>query len=201
MKALISTALMLLSPCPAAAQSAPSRIGPPGIAVVESSWKRVVQRVPDLEDPLSTLEAQDRAERVRNQVIQENRERAATGMPEAPVPSRTVRPPRQHGPRGPKPEYVYEVKVSNTGAKKIRELVWKYVLLDPDTGREISDHQFTSKVSIRPGRSKKLVGHSAPPALVSVARTNRDLRDQYTERVEIRRVEYDDGSVWESTSK
>jgi hypothetical protein len=106
-----------------------------------------------------------------------------------------------HASRGPKPEYVYEVKVSNTGAKKIRELVWKYVLLDPDTGREISDHQFTSKVSISPGRSKKLVGHSAPPALVSVARTNRDLRDQYTERVEIRRVEYDDGSVWESTSK
>ncbi len=200
MKALFSAALMLLSPCLVAAQSKPNYVSAPGVAVVESSWKRVVRRLPDPEDPLSTLEAQDRAERVRSEAIQQNKQRVEAGLPEAPLPPRTVNPPR-HSTRGPKPEYVYEVKVNNNGAKRIRELVWRYVLLDPDTGREVSDHQFTSKVSIRPGRSSKVVGYSVPPALVSASRTNRDLRDQYTERVEIRRVLYDDGSVWESTSK
>lgn len=201
MKALFSAALMLLSPFLVAAQTTPNYVGAPGVAVVESSWKRVVRRLPDAEDPLSTLEAQDRAERVRNEAIQQNKQRVEAGLPEAPLPPRTANPPRHSSPRGPKPEYVYEVKVNNTGAKRIRELVWRYVLLDPDTGREVSDHQFTSKVSIHPGRSKKVVGYSVPPALVSASRTNRDLRDQYTERVEIRRVRYDDGSVWESTSK
>jgi hypothetical protein len=200
MKALFSAALMLLSPCLVAAQSASSHVGAPDIVVVESSWKRVVRRSPDTEDPLSTLEAQDRAGRVRDEAIQQNKQRVEAGLPEAPLPPRTVNPPRRST-RAPKPEYVYEVKVNNTGAKRIRELVWRYVLLDPDTGREVSDHQFTSKVSIHPGRSKKVVGYSSPPALVSASRTNRDLRDQYTERVEIRRVLYNDGSVWESTSK
>jgi hypothetical protein len=201
MKALISVALMLLAPGLAAAQSATKQAGTPGIAVIESSWRRVVRRNPLADDPLGTLEQQNRAERARDKVMRENGERAAVGLPQAPVPSRTVDPVRLVS-RVSAPEYIYEVKISNIGAKKIRELVWGYVLLDPGTGREISDRRFTTKVSIRPGQSKKLVGRSSlPPLVVSAAKTNEALSDQYAERIEIHLVKYDDGSVWESASK
>jgi hypothetical protein len=204
MKTLISALLILLAVGSAAAQS--SQTGAPGLDVVESSWRRIARRNPALDDPLRPLEDQAQAEHARNETVRRNRARAAAGKePEqTSVPSRTIFSTPQSGrPSGaPASEYVYEVKVRNIGAKKINELVWQYVLLEPGTRREISRRRFTSKTSIRPGQSKKLAGRSAlPPAEISVKQSSKKLRDQYAERIEIDSIKYNDGSIWESTSK
>jgi hypothetical protein len=61
MKTLISALLILLSVGLAAAQS--GQAGVPGLDVVESSWRRIARHNPALDDPLRSIEDQNRVER------------------------------------------------------------------------------------------------------------------------------------------
>ena len=83
--------------------------------------------------------------------------------------------------------------------KKIRGLVWEYVLVDPSTGSEVGRHQFTSKVSVGPGKSKTIFGYSTLPPVSSVDANNagEGSEGQHSEQVVIKRIYYDDNSVWE----
>jgi hypothetical protein len=207
MKILISVILMLLSAGFAVAQFPSKQPGAPGLVVVESSWHKGRARPnPALDDPLSTIEAQDESGREREKLIRANKERATAGRKQSPLPvnSPTVfnTPQPNRRSEGAEYDYVYEVKVDNTGTKKILEIDWQYVLLEPGTLRETSRRQFTSKVTIRPGQQKKLVGRSGlPPAVVSAEQSGKNLQDQYSERIEINRIKYEDGSIWENNSK
>jgi hypothetical protein len=206
MKTLSSVVLMLLSVGFAVAQSPSQQSGSSGLVVVESSWRKGQARPnPALDDPLRTIDSQDESKREREMMIRQNKERKAAGREQIPLPVdaptvfNTPQPSRPS--EGAAYEYVYEVKVDNTGTKKILEIDWQYVFLEPGTLREISRRQFTSKITIRPGQQKKLVGRSGlPPAVVSVEQSGEKLREQYSERIEIDRIKYDDGSVWENTS-
>jgi hypothetical protein len=95
--------------------------------------------------------------------------------------------------------YLYEVKFSNGGAKKIRSLVWEYVLFDAATRREVGRHSFETKADISAGKTKSLLGLStSPPAtVVDVKQSDKESQGQFSERVEIQRVVYDDGTIWE----
>lgn len=207
MKTLISVVLVLLSVGFAVAQSPSKQSGAPGLVVVESSWNKGRARPnPALDDPLSDIEAQDESKREREMMIRQNKERKAAGRAQIPLP--VDAPTIFNSPQPDRPsdgaayEYVYEVKVDNTGTKKILEIDWQYVFLEPGTLRELSRRQFTSKMTIRPGQQKKLIGRSGlPPAVVSAEQSGKDLRDQYSERIEINRIKYDDGSIWENNSK
>jgi hypothetical protein len=206
MKTLILLTLLLLSAGLAAAQTPPSQTGAHGVSVIEYSWHR--QSLPNpvlLEDPLGIVDEQARMDRARNEVIQQNKIRERAGVDQVPVPTgsgmnRT--PPRRPSSAG-RFQYLYEVKLSNMGTKKIRGLTWEYVMLDPVTGLETGRRHFTSKVSLRPGQSKKLTGRSTlPPALtVSAARDSKESAMGHSEKVEIQRVEFDDSTVWERPSQ
>lgn len=200
MKALILVALAVLSGGLCAAQTPPSENAAPGVAVVESGWRGRLVRNPALDqDPLQPLEDQERSERIRNEVIRQNKARAEAGKDQAPVPSRNAAnrlpPPRPAHPY----EYVYRVKIINTGVKMIRGLVWEYVLVDPSTGSEVGRHQFASKVSVRSGKSMTLFGYSTLPPASSVDAKNagEGSDGQHSEHVVIKRIYYDDNSVWE----
>jgi hypothetical protein len=208
MKTLILVVLMLLSMGFAVAQSPSKQSGAPDLVVVESSWhKRRARANPAPDNSLHTIEAQDNSTREREKLIRANKERtAAAGREQIPLPvdAPTVfNTPQPNRPsEGAAYEYVYGVEVHYTGTKKILEIDWQYVFLEPGTLRETSRRQFTSKITIRPGQKKKLVGRSGlPPAVVSAEQSGKDLRDQYSERIEIDRIKYDDGSIWENNSK
>ncbi len=96
--------------------------------------------------------------------------------------------------------YLYEVTISNTG-KQIRTIDWLYVLVDPDTKREVGSHRFSSKATISTGKSKKLVEQSSiPPAeVVDATKADRQIAGQYLESVVIVRIVYADGSWWAPT--
>lgn len=199
MKALLLLALVVLSGGLCAAQTQSSETAAPGVRVVESGWRRRLIRNPALEiDPLASLEAQDRQERYRDWVIQQNAIRASHGKDQAPLPSRNATgplPPR----RSAYPFiYIYKVKITNTGAKKISGFVWEYLLLD-SSGSEVGRHRFVSNVSVSAGKSKTLYGHSTlPPASTVDANSAGEVPEgQHSEHVVIKTIIYDDKSVWQ----
>lgn len=199
MKVLISLALLVLSCGLCAAQTSTSGNEAPGVVVLENGWRRLWVRNPALDqDPLGILENQDRSERIRNEVIRQNSIRTSLGKEPAPLPARNANPPLSPRRRPHPYEYSYRVKITNTGAKKIRGLVWEYVLVDLSTGNEVGRHRFTSKVNVSPGKSKTMFGHSTlPPASTVDARSAGEKPEgQYAESVVIKSIYYDDNTVW-----
>jgi hypothetical protein len=95
--------------------------------------------------------------------------------------------------------YRYEAKVSNTSEKTIREIVWEYSLSEPETEVQIGSHQYTSRVSLRPGKIATLIGlsNTPPNGVVLVDKAGDKLQSKYVERVVIRRIEFGDGTIWE----
>ncbi len=197
----ISLVLLMLLPAVAAAQeaAAAAKNEPHGVSVLKARWqKRFYNRAPD-EDPGDA--SSDPAELTRA------RQAAAQASPGRNEREHITLPPRTEAPSAgyePQPGrtstvYVYEATVSNKGTKKIRSIVWEYVLYDPATQAEVGRHEFESKVAIAVGKSKSLRGASSiPPAsVIHVSKSDKETREQYADRVDIRRVLYEDGTVWE----
>jgi hypothetical protein len=210
MKILGLILLSLLACAPAAAQNT---AGPTpsteahGVSVVRASWRKQVFNPALLEDPLSASDNTVQLLRERKEITRENNTRAQTGARLRPLPARApgepATGPTELPPVDPRVSYLYEVKVVNTGTKKISSLVWEYVLFDPATEREVGRHSFETKAGIGVGKGQTLSGRSEqPPAtVVDVSQSDKEKRGQFAERVEIRRVVYEGGDVWERERK
>jgi len=192
--------VILLAGSSAAVQTSTSPTDAPGVTVSKSSWRRVVRNPALDEDPFQASREQVALERARKETMRTNDVRQDLGLERLPMPSRAGVARLPSG--APSPEYIYEVKISNTGAKTIRSLVWNFIVLEPQTGREVGQHRFTSLVGLRAGKSKSLTARSAaPPAgVVDASSAGKQVREQYSERVVIERIEYEDNTVWERTS-
>ena len=205
MKALgLVLASLLLAGSAAAQTAAPVQTAatePHGVSVVKARWQRRFHNPALDEDPLRAANEARQLERERRETQRINLILAQQGRNQLPMPTQTVpTQPSDILPNERRDYYLYEVKLSNTGKKKIRSLVWSYVLFDEATQREVGNHAFESKVGLGVGKSKSLMGVSTePPArIVDVSKSNKETtRGQYTERVEIHRVVYDDGTIWE----
>lgn len=91
--------------------------------------------------------------------------------------------------------YKYSLETKNTSPKRVAELFWDYVFIDPRTEQEALRHHFGSKVTIKPGKSAKVAIYStATPYLVVDAKQTRQPKN---EQVVIKRIVYADGSTWE----
>lgn len=210
MKILGLILLSLLACAPAAAQSPAGPTPPPeahGVSVVKATWRKQVFNPALLEDPLSASDATVQLLRERKEITAENNSRAKSGTRLRPLPTRAAGEPAtgptELPPTDPHVSYLYEVKVVNRGTKKISSLVWEYVLFDPATEREVGRHAFETKVGIGIGKGQTLSGRSGqPPAtVIDVSQSDREKRGQFAERVEIRRVVYEGGDVWEREPK
>lgn len=200
MKTLVLV-LLMLAPAAAAAQeaAAAAKGDSHGVSVVKTRWhKRVYNPALD-EDPMAGARDYRILEQQRREVRRVNTTRVQRGQKEMPMPMQTDQSVAVLPPNETTTYYLYEAKVVNTGAKKIRSLVWTYVLLDHETAREVGRHNFESKVGIGAGKSAGLSAWSTqPPAtVVDASKAGRKSREQFAERVDIQRVQYDDGTVWE----
>lgn len=198
--------LLTLTPllaCAAAAQTPKATpTEPHGVTVIGGRWDREVYNPALLDDPLDISTDAAQLLRERREVSRINATRNERGgrapLPPPAEPSiKTVR--RSSGPAFATNIYLYQIRVSNGGTKKIRSIVWDYVLFDRDTLRETGRNRFESKVDIGVGKTKDLFGSSKlPPAtVVDVSKSDKVERGQYAEAVEIERVEYSDGTFWE----
>ena len=208
MKTLGMILLSLLACAPAAAQNPAEPPPSPsteahGVSVVKATWRKEVFNPALLEDPLSASDNTVQLLRERKEITRENNSRAQAGIRLRPLPARAAGEPAtgptELPPVDPRVSYLYEVKVVNRGTKKISSLVWEYVLFDPATEREVGRHAFETKTGIGVGKQQTLSARSGyPPAsVVDVSKSDKDKRGQYAERVEIRRVVYEGGAVWE----
>jgi len=98
------------------------------------------------------------------------------------------------------PEFVYMVRIRNSGPKIIKAILWDYVFVDPQTGIELARHTFFSESELSPGRIKTLVASSTrpPSRVISVRMLIDNDSGTYGEQVSIKHIIYADGSVWEA---
>ncbi len=171
-----------------------------GVSVLKAKWQKRFYNPARDADPLGAANDSRRLERERQATQRENTVLNKMGRERLPMPGQPANGTRGIPPNEPRDYYLYEAKFVNGGAKKIRTLVWEYVLFDPATLREVGHHTFESKAGIPAGKTKSLMGFStAPPAtVVDVKQSDKETAaGQFSERVEIQRVVYEDGTVWE----
>jgi hypothetical protein len=96
-------------------------------------------------------------------------------------------------------EYVYEVRLSNTGTKAIKGVVWDYVFSEPETGKELAAHTFSSDTHLLPGQTKTLRATSIKPPshVITVAMLFNNASGTYGERINLKRIIFADGSTWQ----
>jgi hypothetical protein len=200
MKVLILVLLVVFAASVTAVQDPATSSDAPGVKVISNSWRREVNNPALLEDPTVVNQTRTPTERAQKDVNQNSN---------YPVPAnRLLIPDAPKGPKvqpqnsGPGVHYVYEIKVLNSGDQTIRRLSWDFDLLEPNTGREVGHHTFTSAKTIRTGQTAKLVGRSAlnPVSLIDVKKTDRKSSHEYPVRVTIKRIEYDQGPTWMRSS-
>ena len=201
-KLLVLLTLTPLLACAAAAQTPKATpTEPHGVTVVGGRWDREVYNPALLEDPMDISTDAAQLLRERREVSRVNATRnERTGRTPLPPPAEpSIKTAKRTTPGLATNVYLYQIRVSNDGTKKIRSIVWDYVLFDRNTQREMGRNQFESKVSIGVGKTKDLFGSSkTPPAtVVDVSKSDKVERGQYAEAVEIQRVEYSDGTFWQ----
>ena len=193
MKLIYSTLLLLLFALCASAQGPSAQ---PGVTVIQKKW-RIDVRNPALEkDPLRSIKGREQEVRAQNEVARQNENRIREGLPALPPPIRVPAP--ETGARGLWVTYIYEVNFHNSGEKPIRTLTWDWVFFEPGIEQELGRLQFVRNVSISPGRSRKVVVHSAtsPTGTLDARKATKNLRDQYSDQIVIKSVGYADGSGW-----
>lgn len=181
-----------------ASAQVPSPSATPRVAVIQKSWRTEIYNPALEKDPFAPNKARQQEENAQKGDARENENRVKQGVPT--LAPRVPVPAAEQGRHGVLISYVFEVKFRNTGDKPIRTLTWEYIFFEPGTEREVGRRQFTSNVSISPGRTRTVTMRSGTPPTetIDAASAGKKSRDQYSEQIVIQRVGYADGSVWQA---
>lgn len=209
MKVLLGSLLIALLPMAAVAQTADETVTPdkgaPDVEVVKLEIS--VRRAPDLEaspvprtDPTSIQQRQvdfntpgpiGDSVGIANQSPRGRSPKPSVTDPTTPRYDRTGEinqssdaywPSDREDSKSPYNFYA-SLTIKNTGEKAIKNVSWDYVLTDPATQKEIKRYNFRGKKLMKSGESLTLKETVKPSGAAR--------------KVEIMRVEYADGSVWQ----
>ena len=178
------------------AQSSQTQADAPDLTVTKKNWRKEIHHPALTEDPFRSNDEQAQLQRAQK----DNAIRNAVRVREGNTPQPTVQNPRPMPTEseGPTARFVYRVTVKNSGTKTITGLVWDYVFFDSDKAEQVGQHSFQHRVKIRTGKSTELVGFSTrPPTSVIDATKAKNGDAQLSEEVVIRRIVYEDGSIWQ----
>ncbi len=205
MKYLYLVVLFFLVTVQISAQSLPDSSG---LSILQKKWRVKLVYAPDprlTEDPL-------RASTETRQNINDAIETARSNAVNIPRGFRPILPPVRSNINYTPTQYsggispiiyTYQLKVRNSGTKKIQNITWDYVFFDSVTRKQLGQLQFTSKTNIRPNKTGNLImrSHVSPTGITQAAETKKKLYNQYIEQVNIKSIKYADGSVWQADSK
>lgn len=197
MKILVLVLLIVLTASVTAVQDPTSSPDAPDVKVISNSWRREVRNPALIEDPTVLNESRSPTDRAqKNAVPNPNGQIPANRIliPTSPTGPKT----QNHDRNGPSVQYIYEIKVLNSGAQTISRLTWDFDLIEPGTEREVGHHTFISRKTIRTGQTAKLVQRSTLNPVSTIDAKNADSKSaqQYTVRVTIKRIEYENGPAW-----
>lgn len=201
MKYLYLLLLLLFLTMETPAQTSPDSSG---LSVLQKKWSKsskssasASRASTSREDPFKAINETRQALEDRKADLRDQSARREQGLPqEAPRSSTMVReiPNRKTD----SSFYIYQIKIQNNGTKTIQTVAWEYVFFNPTTKREIGRFKFLSKTNLKPGKTDNLVMSSPnPPTIVIQAKDE----DRYTEQINIKSIEYTDGTVWKADSK
>lgn len=136
----------------------------------------------------------------RENISGQRKETSRTGQPTIESRSRelreigrTVQQPQPPAVTRSTPWYSYEfrARVKNTSPKKIKFILWEYLLLD-DSGATVNSRRlFRCVGTVKPGAIKVLrASTSSPPSRIVDANTSEK------QKAVVNRVDYSDGSTW-----
>lgn len=202
---IFSLIVLMLAACFAISAQVSKTSSATDLIVVRQSWRFQVSANPSTEktnsDPFRANNEQREFARATLNNMQENRIRAAQGLPLVDPPSREnlALDYKNSVKTG---DYIYQAEVKNTGQKTIRSFTWDYVFFDKTKNLEAGRRHFTSTKKIRPGETKKLSEKSFlyPTNTIDAAQGDKKFNQQYSEQIIIQKITYSDGSVWNAPS-
>ena len=99
--------------------------------------------------------------------------------------------------------YKFNISIRNTGRKTIVAVKWAYFFEPKDMQREGLSYLFVTKTNLPPGKEKTLNDslNSSSGSTISGKLPNKQNQALFNERVAILRLEYDDGTFWESAAE
>jgi hypothetical protein len=193
------TAIFLTVLVPAQDLTNPS--APPDIEVLGKSWRREVIHTKLDEDPFKANDQQ------RDTMIEQKKAteyNATKGNGQRPIRPETPdsKQPSVETPKDAKGTYFYQAKIKNIGSKTIKSVEWAYVFIDSDTKEPVTRVQALNKIKINPGKSADLITSApTPPSNLVDAGKQKKGQAQFIEQIDISRIEYSDGSVWQRPQK
>ena len=204
MRSLKLAVLMILLTGTAAAQGSPTSADAPGVTVLNISWRYVPPHNPIVNDARVFASPDAAARRAVNTArINQNKSLRQQGIDSpAPVLLEFTSTPDPIPVVRPWSGYVYEITVKNNGAKRIRQLVFNYSYTDARTQVTVV-REYKSNVKIRPGTVAKLVVHTQmrPMGTIDASQAGANRPDLSPDQIVIKRLKYDDGSVWQRWAK
>ena len=98
--------------------------------------------------------------------------------------------------------YKFSVSIKNSGSKTIVGVKWAYFFDPKDPAKEGLAYLFTSKTNIPPGKEKTLTDSLGSPTGPKVSTKLPSKRNQalFNERVAILKLDYDDGTSWQTAA-
>jgi tetratricopeptide (TPR) repeat protein len=94
-------------------------------------------------------------------------------------------------------DYKFTASLKNTGNKTIVSVKWAYYFEPKDLAHERLAYLFTTKTEIKPGKEKTLNDSVIPNGHIKLP--NKLNQALFAERIAILRLDYADGSFWESS--
>jgi hypothetical protein len=202
-KVLTSTLLILFGASILYAQSGAGTPEPNGIEIVKFSWSK--ERLGWERDPFGgpVENFDEMRSRARNEKRLDDAKRGGGGAGadrvrrEAKADEANLARQRDKAP--PRYVFYYKVRLKNNATVSVTTVDWDYVFFERGTENEIGRQQITSEEQIAPGKSKELtvILTSPPTHTISVSSLNKNERDQLSEKVELVRIKYADGNVWQ----
>lgn len=200
MKLLTTALLVLLTVGSATAQSLSAPKPPPGVSILQNSWRKVIRNPALDDDPLRASRETLELENAKRETARVNQVLRDLGRDPIPPPTQGSSGIRMGK---PKTTYVYEAKIRNDTEKILKVVVWHYSFFDPGENQEVGRTAMTSKVNVRPGKTVDLSGTStaSPVRVVDASKSGQELKGLYSERVVITRLEYSDGTFWQQPAE
>ncbi|HEX6185780.1 MAG TPA: hypothetical protein VFZ44_17960 [Pyrinomonadaceae bacterium] len=88
-------------------------------------------------------------------------------------------------------KYASRLTVRNSGTRAFKSIEWGHVFFDPETGKELKRYRLKSAERVAPGAALTL----SKAVFIKPGESTRHLKAG-RQRVEVTRVEYEDGAVW-----
>jgi hypothetical protein len=179
-----------------------------GLLVLQKKWHINFLRSPNSaldEDPFRANDEARQANQDQKEYLRVKAIRQKLGLPqeEPRVRTKPIKPTGDQSRNEDSILYTYQVKVQNNGAKTIEQIVWNYVFFNSTTNQEVGRHTFISKTSLKPNETDNLVEKllSPPTGSINANDARKKLSKLYIEQINIKSIQFADGSVWQAGSK